>query len=51
MTELEMKIEEVEADEFTDELGDEALDRTEGAYSVPGATNSWTGCARAAAVR
>lgn len=31
MTELEMKIEEVEADEFTDELGDEALDRTEGA--------------------
>ena len=30
MTELEMKTE-VEADEFTDELSDEALDRAEGA--------------------
>jgi hypothetical protein len=29
MTELETKI---EADEFTDELSDEALDRAEGAY-------------------
>ena len=29
MTELEMKTE-VEADEFTDELSDEALDRAEG---------------------
>ena len=31
MTELEMKTE-VEADEFTDELSDEALDRAEGVY-------------------
>ena len=31
MSELEMKTE-VEADEFTDELSDEALDRAEGAF-------------------
>ena len=30
MTEIETKI---EAEEFTDELSDEALDRAEGAYS------------------
>ena len=32
MTELETKI---EADEFTDELSDEALDRAEGVYALP----------------
>ena len=31
MTELEMKTE-VEVEEFTDELSDEALDRAEGAF-------------------
>ena len=31
MSELETKI---EADEFTDELSDEALDRAEGAYTM-----------------
>ena len=34
MTELELTTE-VEADEFTDELSDEALDRAEGALSSP----------------
>ena len=34
MSELEMKTE-VEADEFTDELSDEALDRAEGAFPFP----------------
>ena len=38
MTELEMKTA-VEAEEFTDELSDEALDRAEGAWSqAPTAT-------------
>jgi hypothetical protein len=35
MSEMEMKTE-VEAEEFTDELSDEALDRAEGAFSLGG---------------
>ena len=43
MTELEMKTE-VEADEFTDELSDEALDRAEGALSCGGSMSAGCAC-------
>ena len=39
MSELELKTE-VEVEEFTDELSDEALDRAEGAF----ATLGWSHC-------